>query len=282
MDLPGEYKLVKCNQCGLLYLDPQPTWEVLNLHYPADYHCYSSAPDKQTSAIIRWAQQYGLRRRRRIITQIISNGVLLDVGCATGLFLNEMSQSGHWQVKGVEPVATAAEFARDHFGLDIFQGNLIDANFASESYDVITLWDVLEHTPEPNAVLVEIFRILKPQGLLVVKLPDPESREAKIFGSAWVGYEAPQHLFGFPELVLTTKLKSIGFQQVKVDALGGDFLAFMVSLQTWLQDHKHSKSSGFIKSLARSPLARFILSPLFIIIRQLGLRSSKVYLVRKP
>ena len=279
---PGQYDLVRCNQCGLFYINPQPNWEELKPHYPEDYHCFTVAIDDHPSAFERWAQRYGVRRRCQLIARRKSSGHLLDVGCSTGIFLNEMRRLGNWDVSGVEPVHSAADFVRKRYGIQVYIGFLIDTHLPDALFDVVTLWDVLEHTPNPSATLSEIYRILKPGGLVVLKSPDSSSWEARVFGSSWVGFEAPQHLFGFPSGTLVKRLYELGFTKCERTTLGSDYATFISSLSLWLEARGRSTLSKFFRGLSRSVITRVLFAPLFRILRMLGFRSSCIYYAYKP
>jgi 2-polyprenyl-3-methyl-5-hydroxy-6-metoxy-1,4-benzoquinol methylase len=281
----GQYNLVECERCGLLYLDPQPTWEELELQYTPSqsgekYRCFIEAPQDQ-HPFLRWAQEFGLRRRCRYVTRHIQHGRLLDVGCATGSFLNAMQGLGDWKVAGVEPVASAAQYARDRFGLDVYNGILLDAGYADRSFDVVTLWDVIEHVDRPLAYIREIYRILSPGGWLVLKTPDPTGGEARLFGANWRGYVAPQHLYGFPREVLFHKLAETGFELVHVSQTGGDYATFMISLATSAFSQGHKRLYHFLYRMGTSTVGRVASTPLFYAQRWVGLRSSATYFAQK-
>lgn len=280
--LPTEYQLVACENCGLLYLYPLPEKQELDAIYSQDYPCFIGAIEDSSSSISRWAQCYGLNRRCKAIIKRKKSGILLDVGCSTGYFLNQMRKYNDWQVVGIEPAVDAAQFAWDRYGLEIHTTDLIDTHFPSSHFDVVTLWDVLEHTQNPHEHLKEIFRVLKPDGLLVIKVPDPSSSEAKFFGQYWVGYDAPVHLFGFPPRVLTHQLKLVGYNDIQEIKIGSDYATFMTSFNLWLAGHHISKFSTTMQKLSQSHLARIIAFPLIMTLRYLGFGSSKTYFARKP
>jgi SAM-dependent methyltransferase len=281
LNLAGIWNLVRCNQCGLFYLNPSPTWDELISHYSPSYHCFTSAIEDNPSKFTRWAQQVGLSRRCRSVIRHKRSGHLLDVGCATGNFLNEMRRYKDWQVTGLEPVASAARFARQRFNLNVFIGTLTEAAFPETSFDIVTLWDVLEHSADPKAYLLEIFRILKPEGWIVLKLPDPTSWEARLFGSAWVGFEAPQHLYGFPAPVLERELNEIGFRRIEITWMGNDYATFMISLGIWLSERGRIQSGRITKALAGSATARLLSAPVFWLLRSLGYGSSQLFFAQK-
>jgi SAM-dependent methyltransferase len=279
--LPGCFTLVQCGRCGLLYLNPQPSQEELAPHYPKQYHAFTGAIEDQASALVRWARRYGVRRRGRAVTRRQPGGRLLDIGCATGVFLNEMRHHGVWELYGIEPAASAAEFARRRFGLQIFQGTLLDTAYPDDFFDVVTMWDVLEHVADPQAHLREIGRILKPGGWLALKVPDLSSWEARLFGPYWAGHEAPRHLFGFSRYVLTRQLVDLGFEAPETARLGGDYATFMLSAGYWLDAHGGARLAPAVRRLARSSAARVLTAPAFALLRRAGLGSSLTCFARK-
>lgn len=232
LNLPGLWKLMKCENCGLLLIDPQPSWEELSAHYPKEYHAYLSKASKTT----QFLRGFGIRNRVKSVLRrtTIKNGRLLDVGCATGDFLHQFSAMTGWDVTGLEivPEAAAAAIAK---GLRIIEKDLLAANLPENSFDAITLWDVLEHMPDPAKALQICYTLLKPGGILVLKCPDPAGKEASIFKDSWIGFEAPQHLFGFPKAVLMKKLDETGFSKVDTTKTGSDISSFFYKLRTLVE-----------------------------------------------
>lgn len=279
LNLPGSWDLVKCENCGLLFIDPQPGWEELSAHYPKEYHAYLC----KDSTITAFLRGFGLRNRVKSILRrtSVKKGSLLDVGCATGDFLYAFRANSQWDVMGLEIVPGPAAAAKAK-GLTIIEKDLVDANLAESSFDVITLWDALEHMPNPAKVLQTCHDLLKPGGVLVLKCPDPAGREAAMFQESWIGYEAPQHLFAFPKPVLLKKLRGIGFNPVSTCYTGSDYAAFFVSLGHWLNRRGRFSLSKFIIRATHKPLGRIAAGILVRPIRWLGIRSSGTYNCQKP
>ena len=158
------YRVMRCSGCGLVYVDPAPDAADLSRHYSCDYYAewVSSPADKRRRM---WA------RRLPGDLRVTSAGRLLDVGCGDGVFLNLAVESG-WTVEGTEVSAWAAEHATRNIGRSVFCGEIWDAGFPAGSFDVVTLWHVLEHMSSPVRVLEEVRRVLKPAGRLVVAVPN--------------------------------------------------------------------------------------------------------------
>lgn len=279
LNLPGSWDLVKCEHCGLLFIDPQPDWQELSAHYPKEYHAYLRKDSKMTTLL----RGFGLRRRVKSVLRStpVKKGRLLDVGCATGDFLLSFKIMTDWQVEGLEVVPEAAAVARAK-GLDIINAELETAHLDADNYDVITLWDVLEHLANPARSLQICYDLLRPNGILILKCPDPSGGEASIFKESWIGYEAPQHLFGFPKTVLVNKLKEIGFSSVNTTQTGSDYSSFFVSLGHWLNKRGRTKLSEFIIKATHKPVGRIIAGIIITPVRWLGTRSSCTYFCQKP
>lgn len=138
------------------------------------------------------------------------SGALLDIGCSSGAFLRTLKDKD-WKLFGIEMEPTTAEKAREATGAQIFVGNAMDAPFPSESFDVITAFDVLEHVYDPRAFLSKVHEWLKPGGVFVTMLPNIDAWEAKLFGSYWYGLELPRHLFHFSPRSLRHLSQSLDF-----------------------------------------------------------------------
>jgi len=192
-----------------------------------------------------------------------------------------MRQLNQWEVHGIEPVASAVDFARQRFGLQVFQGTLLDSDYPDQFFDVVTMWDVLEHVAQPNSNLREIYRILQVNGLLVLKVPDPNCWQARFFGPSWIGYDAPRHLFGFSRDTLSQHLKTIGFDLVDAYSLAGGFYSFADSMGFWLDKRGFRSLGNIFHHAAQSTMVRVSTSPVFGLLRRLGLGSSVTYFARK-
>jgi SAM-dependent methyltransferase len=268
--LGGPFRLVKCQQCGLIYLNPRPTREEMGRYYPPDYEPYAQDVEQARGFLSSLDYRYGVAKRCRTITKRKEPGRILDVGCGAGHFLNGMKQRG-WQTFGTEVSGGAAAYARERFGLEVFVGELEEAEFPAAYFDAITLWHVLEHLHDPLATLMEISRLLKDGGLLVFAIPNWHSLDARLFGGFWVGLDVPRHLYVFPRPALEELLARAGFKIVEAECFFGSHGAFVLSWRFLLEERMPQKAlRECLLWLLYTKLARFIASPYFYLVDKLG------------
>jgi 2-polyprenyl-3-methyl-5-hydroxy-6-metoxy-1,4-benzoquinol methylase len=203
------FRLRRCAHCGLVWLDNPPAPEEMGRHYGPDYdrlisNCGETSPE-------RW------RARREEISRHKISGALLDLGCSSGAFLESMKGPA-WQLYGIEMSVDAAKKAEARTGARVFVGDILDAPFAPESFDVVTCFDVLEHVYEPRAVLAKVREWLKPGGIFYVLVPNIDSAESRVFKSYWYGLELPRHISHFSCASLRTMATSAGLEEVRVEA----------------------------------------------------------------
>jgi SAM-dependent methyltransferase len=276
-------RLVRCRRCGLVYQNPRPTLAEMGQHYPAEYEPYTDyASQRQVNPLLRRAYDYGINKRCRFITRHKKNGRLLDVGCAAGTFLLGMRQQGGWEVEGVEPSVGTAELARRH-DLKVFTGTLEEAHYPADSFDAVTMWDVLEHVHDPAGTIREIRRILKPGGVLLVRVPNLGSWDARLFGNTWAGLDAPRHLFVFTPSVLRRMLEEGGLPVIEESSKIGSYVTFVLSVRFWMTArHVQPATEARVSRLLYHPLARLASAPLFYIPSLIKRGPLLVTLAQKP
>lgn len=201
-------QLVECGRCGLGYLNPRPAAGIIA-------SAYSSAADPvfvaQNPERIRTFARALAKITRRLGMQ--PRGLrLLDAGCAGGAFVAAACDAG-FAAEGIEPSHWLARYGREQYGLTIRQGLLEPGVFETGSFDVVTLWDVIEHLPVPGDVLATIRTILKPGGWLWVNYPDAGSWAARLMGSRWPFYLSV-HLLYYTRRTMRFQLEQAGFEVV--------------------------------------------------------------------
>jgi SAM-dependent methyltransferase len=199
-------QVVKCTSCSLVYVNPRPASELTIGSYSDAVDPTFVAQNQNRIATFRKLMQ-------RVLRKLGENGGerrrLLDIGCAGGAFPAAARDLGFDPV-GVEPSRWMADFARRTYGLDVRDGILKPGMFPSGSFDVVTLWDVIEHVPQPHEVLTLAYDLLKPGGLLLVNYPDVGSRTARILGWRWP-FWLSVHLFYYTRSTMAQQLKRAGF-----------------------------------------------------------------------
>jgi 2-polyprenyl-3-methyl-5-hydroxy-6-metoxy-1,4-benzoquinol methylase len=212
--LYGRYgPVVRCRHCGLTYLNPRLSAELVESAYEevADT-LYAREREGRVHTFSRALTE--LEQVQRVTGQApIARGRLLDVGCHIGVFL-ELALARGWVAEGVEPSQWACAYARDR-GLRVSCGTLRGQQLPSESFDAVTLWDVIEHFPDPAAELREVHRLLQPDGLVGITTMNVDSLVARLLGPRWP-WLMQMHLYYFSVRTLSALLARCGFRVVSV------------------------------------------------------------------
>ncbi|MEO5742121.1 MAG: class I SAM-dependent methyltransferase [Vicinamibacterales bacterium] len=202
------FQLVECARCGLTYISPR-------LGVKAMLEGYAQGMDEQFVSQAR-GRELTFGKCLDIVERVWAAppGRLLDIGTGGGSFLHIASERG-WHVDGCEPNRWLCEWAMKNYGLAVRPGTIFEQKYPAESFDVVTLWDVLEHTPDPKTEVREIRRLLKDDGLLVINYPDIGSWMARIMGRSWV-YLLDVHLYYFTRATIARLLEDAGFELVHI------------------------------------------------------------------
>lgn len=221
--VPGIFTLQRCETCGLIYQNPRPCRESFAAIYPADYGPYNNLDDDPHPDWRRLCAFIG-----RLQPQ---PGQLLDVGAGSGAFLHAMrTLLPQWSVAGVEPDARAAAAAR-RTGAHVIQATLETAPLDGTMWDAITLWNVLEHLPDPLAALRRLRQLLRPGGFIYVTVPLCDSWDARLCGAYWCGWELPRHFYAFDRASLWRLIDAAGLTLYRSACLVGGEYHFTESLR---------------------------------------------------
>ena len=206
------FTLDLCSSCRCLFLNPMPGSEEIEGFYPTQYWWSSSKAGilKQLESIYR---KLALHDHVSFIARAAGDRTgldLLDVGCGSGTLLGLLRQRG-FQPTGVDLSAEAARVAEAENGVRVVVGSLADAAFPSDSFDMVTLFHVMEHVVNPRSVLAEVSRILKPNGAVVLQVPNIDSWQFKAFGARWYGLDIPRHVIDYSKESMLKLLADSGF-----------------------------------------------------------------------
>jgi SAM-dependent methyltransferase len=213
----GDFRIVRCGQCGLLYTNPRRRENEIANIYSEEYFL------SQNPSILGYddysTHADGLRQVFADHLDIIERfarppASILDIGCAYGYFCELAAKRG-WNTEGVEVSAHAAQRARELAKVPVHTGTLAEVALAPASFDVAAMWDVLEHSFDPSGELAAVNRILKPGGYLFLTLPDAGSFIARLLGPYWFGYKkAAEHNYFFSKRTLGRLLARAGFEML--------------------------------------------------------------------
>lgn len=199
------FRILRCRRCEVAFTDPLPA--DLSRHYPSGYRNYGPAAMSALRAL------YSLRVSNWC-KRFAQPGYALEIGCGPGLMLDALRRKG-WRVKGIERTPEVARQAREALGLDVTSEDL--ATLSSEpTFDLIFLFQVLEHLPEPAAVVHECSRRLKPGGRLIINVPNLGSWQARFGRNVWWHLDPPRHLFHFTSESLRRLMERGGLDVVDV------------------------------------------------------------------
>jgi 2-polyprenyl-3-methyl-5-hydroxy-6-metoxy-1,4-benzoquinol methylase len=200
-------RLVKCRRCGLQYISPRLRGDLILASYAeGEDPVYVSQMDARERTFAT-----SLARIEKLVGR---PGTLLDIGTAAGGFLAAATKRG-WTAEGCEPNRWLAAWGSKHYGVRIRPGGLFEQSYAPESFDVVTLWDVIEHTTNPRETIEHCRSLLKPGGVLVVNYPDIGSWIARLLGRRWL-FLTSVHLHYFNRRTMTRFLESAGFDVIVV------------------------------------------------------------------
>jgi len=231
-----DFELIECASCGLRMTQNHPDLNTIGPYYVSeDYISHTNTSKGLVNQLYHRVRAYMLGQKQKLVEGCHTSGNLLDIGTGTGYFLSHMKQSD-WEVTGLEPDAGARKVAQEQFGLDINDiGKLY--HLGDKSFDVITMWHVLEHVHSLNKDMAQISRLIRDEGWLIIAVPNPTSSDAVHYGKYWAGYDVPRHLWHFSPLSMKLLLEKHGFELKSTK--GMPFDAFYVSLLS--EKYKSSK-----------------------------------------
>ncbi|MFQ5620442.1 MAG: class I SAM-dependent methyltransferase [Candidatus Nanoarchaeia archaeon] len=253
--------VVTCKNCKLQYVNPRMSDEELVKIYNEDYYSNSGYFE---SALDHYGydryfedkeniQLNFMHRLKQINKLRPGKGEILDIGCATGFFLDLARKHG-WNARGLDLSKEAVEHARDKLKLDVKECTLADAKFKADTFDAVALYDVIEHLPDPKAEVENIVRILKKDGVFAVTTPNAGALLPRIIGKNWVEYKrVREHIYFFTNKTLKRMLEDCGLKVVRTETTGRIFELEGLFKNAMVQ---HKAFGIFYKIVKRLPFRR--------------------------
>ncbi|MFD0799690.1 class I SAM-dependent methyltransferase [Maribacter chungangensis] len=259
-----EFTLVKDETTDMLITQPIP--QNLEKYYQSEsYISHSDKPKTLIDRIYLFVKNYSLKKKINLINRFVDKqGYLLDIGAGTGDFLLTAKQH-NWRIDGVEPNQLARTNAKTK-GI-ILKESMKD--LSKNTYDIITLWHVLEHLPDLQEQITTINELLKTQGILIVAVPNYRSYDAKLYKEYWAAYDVPRHLWHFSKKSILQIFTPYGFDLLETKPMLFD--SFYVSL---LSEKYKTGKTNYLKAFINGCMSNIK-----------GLRSkeysSHIYILRK-
>ncbi len=211
----GRFRLAQCPSCGCIFQHPIPDAATAASFYPQDYWWSDKTQSGLSGTLSRMERAYrefvALDHVRFLRLWAGDGGrSLLDIGCGSGTFLHLAEQRG-FSPHGMDVSAHAVAAARDQYRLPVLQGDVCSDVWKGHTFDVVTMFHVLEHLSDPGAALAHAGSLLRPGGRIVVQVPNAASIQARIFGPHWYGFDVPRHLVNFTPRGLKLLFAGAGF-----------------------------------------------------------------------
>jgi len=259
---PDPYRFLKCADCGSATLDPMPLPETIPQLYPPDYTFKADNTGHGAARRVLKALEWGAFYRPIYLQRLgifrrltgLQSGLVLEVGCGSGLFLRLLAEAGY-QVEGVDISKSDVAYANERLGLRVHQGSVEDLALPADRYDAVLLMSVLEHVPDPLQTVRRVLRILKPGGWIVLGLPMIESWQSRMLRARWCAVtEAPRHLMVPSAEGVRRLLADAGGRDFRaapgslIDNAGDIVLSLMPGVST---PHSYGRSASFLRTLRR-------------------------------
>jgi 2-polyprenyl-3-methyl-5-hydroxy-6-metoxy-1,4-benzoquinol methylase len=246
-----EFFIVKCTACSFRFTNPRPDEnEILRYYNSPEYIAHDSSQVNLIKSVYKAIRKITIRKKHTIVKRYSIGNELLDIGCGTGEFLN-YCQKMNYKTTGIEPNEKARVFAGKKFRLKIFNEQKLN-DLLPASFDVVTMWHVLEHVHKLNERILQIKQLLKPEGTMIIAVPDSDSWDAQKYKNFWAAYDLPRHLYHFTPATLKMLAVKHGFHISTIIPLKFD--AFYISL---LSEKYISGKQNYLRALSNGILSNY-------------------------
>lgn len=235
------FQISICNVCGFAFTNPRPSLTAIDPYYDSDeYVSHSKTSAGTINRLFHIARIYTLAHKKRLLNKYSTGRTILDYGCGTGEFLEQMNKSGR-ACFGIEPNDVARAEANKKKGMTIRDESALD-EFMSSSINAISMWHVLEHVYPLKERLLQFHEILDREGTLFVALPNMKSYDARHYGRFWAAWDLPRHVHHFNPETIKTLMHNSGFKYIAAKPMLLD--AFYISMLS--EKYKHGTTKNLI------------------------------------
>jgi 2-polyprenyl-3-methyl-5-hydroxy-6-metoxy-1,4-benzoquinol methylase len=237
-----EFPVWECGECSLRFTQDIPGQNDIGPYYRSDdYISHSNTSKGMINRMYQWVRRRTLRQKRKLIQRStgLQKGSLLDLGSGIGSFANEMKQAG-WEVTALEPDPGARAKAKELYDLDVKDTSILKS-LPVAGFDAITLWHVLEHVHDLHGYIEQLKNLLKPNGTLIIAVPNYTSQDAAIYQQSWAAYDVPRHLYHFSPHAMDMLTKKHGLEIKENKAMWYD--SFYISMLS--SRYKNGKTNLF-------------------------------------
>lgn len=220
------FVIVQCENCGFKFTNPRPDQDSIGGYYASEnYISHSNTSKGLINKAYKLVRSMTIRQKVELINRVSEKGAILDYGCGTGHFLAACQKEG-WRIAGIEPNETAREQASQLAETPVKA--CLDESLEPEQFHVVTMWHVLEHIHTLNETFGHLIRLTRPQGHLIVAVPNADSLDAQEYQENWAAYDVPRHLYHFTQQTMKRFLKKHKLDLVEI--LPMKFDAYYVSM----------------------------------------------------
>lgn len=247
-----QFVLWQCGNCSLRFTQDAPDENTIGAYYQSsEYISHSNTSKGLINKLYQKIRNHTLNQKTKLVINYTRpKGRILDIGAGIGAFLNAIKEKG-WEVAGIEPDEGARDQAKKLFHIDLAETNALE-QLPENSFDVITLWHVLEHIHQLHTYIEKLKKLLKQSGKIFIAVPNYQSFDASVYKLYWAAYDVPRHLYHFTPKAMEILMQQHGLKIIAKKPMWFD--SFYISLLSSRYKNGRTKWLGSILTGARSNL----------------------------